>query len=217
MTKTFLIISVACASTVPSFAGQAPTFQLARFGSLPVSDAEVAQIADVVRSTGKRPWLLRTPQSMIPGVQYASLFLEPDLVGRRVQRGRMIRLVADEPPAAERSPWRIQGSYSYAYIPTSGHQPGDIRSERDINWPFHVEGELDDDTLISIVQFIRTQPRVPMPAFLRQVPAWPIYGIARRDDGIQVGFQRTEATGDTVWLAKKNGRWVITRSASSVV
>jgi hypothetical protein len=45
-------------------------------------------------------------------------------------------LVADEAPGVfERSPWRIQGSYSYGYIPTQGHQPKDIRSESDINCP----------------------------------------------------------------------------------
>ena len=60
-------------------AGQAPGFELRLFGSVPVSDAEVAQIAELASSTGKRLWLLRTPNAVMMSERVSYLFLEPDV------------------------------------------------------------------------------------------------------------------------------------------
>jgi len=203
---------------VTDVAGQTASFTLGRFGRLSVTDAEVAQIAELVIGTGKRPWLLRTPHSMITDLRVADLFLEPDVLGARVQRGRMMNLVADGPPyVPPRSPWKMRNSHSYAYIPAQGRRVGDIRSDSDIDWPFIVEGEFDDDTLISVVEFIRSQPGIPMPAFRQKVSAAPISHIARRDDSVVVALRTSEDTGDRVWLARRDGQWVITRSESWIV
>lgn len=203
--------------TAAHVAAQATAFTLSRFGSQPVSDPELAQIAELVTSTGKPLWLLRSPHSNISNVRVASVFLEPDVQGARVQRGRMLRLVADGPPLVPaRSPWKIRESHVYAYVPIAGRRPGEIRDEDDLGWPFVLQGEFDDDTLISVVEFIRSQPPVPIPAFIRKVPAAPIAGIQRRDDAIVVGLRTSEATGSSVWLVRKDGQWVITRSESSI-
>ena len=203
--------------TVTQVAGQAPDFTLRRFGSVPVSDAEVAQIAELASSTGKRLWLLSTPNAVMMSERVSSLFLEPDVFGKRVLRGRVLRLRADGPPTVPiRSPWTIRESHSYAYIPAAGRQQGEIESAHDLSWPFILSGEFDDDTLISVVEFIRSQPPIPVPAFLKSVPPVPIAGIARRDDAIVVGLRPSEAEGHSVWLVRKDGRWVITRSESSV-
>jgi hypothetical protein len=200
----------------PTIHSQAP-FTFKRFGGLPVSDAEVTQIAELASSTGKRLWLLRTPNSVMATGRVSYLFLEPDGFGKRVLRGRMLGLVADEPPSIPiRSPWRIGATHSYAYIPIAGRQQGEIEGEHDIGWPFIVRGEFDDDTLISIVEFIRLEPPIPVAAFLKRVPAVPIAGIARDGDAIVVGFRPGEDMGHAVWLVRKDGRWVITRSESSV-
>jgi hypothetical protein len=155
---------------------------------------------------------------MIRDLRVADLFLEPDVLGARVQRGRMMNLVADGPPfVPPRSPWRIRNSHSYAYIPTQNRPVGDIRSESDIDWPFIVEGEFDDDTLISVVEFIRFQPGIPMPAFRQKVSAAPISAIVRRDNAVVVGLRTSEDTGDRVWLVRRDGQAVITRSESWIV
>jgi len=201
----------------PTIDGQAP-FTLKRFGRLPVSDAEVAQIAELASSTGKRLWLLRTPNAVMMSERVSYLFLEPDVLGKRVLRGRVLRLRADEPPNVPiRSPWTMRESQSYAYIPIARRQLGEIEGEHDRDWPFVVRGDFDDDTLISVVEFIRSQPPIPVPAFLKSVPADPIEGIARDGDAIVVGLRpHDEAMGHAVWLVRQNGRWVITRSESSI-
>src|SRR5688572_31031977 len=81
----------------PTIDGQAP-FTLKRFGRALVSDAEVAQIAELASSTGKRLWLLRTADIGMMTDRVSYLFLEPDVLGKRVLRGRVLRLGAKEPP-----------------------------------------------------------------------------------------------------------------------
>jgi hypothetical protein len=203
--------------SVTSVAGQAPDFTLKLFGSVPVSDAEVAQITELAGSTARRSWLIRTLNPVM-GSPCLYLFLEPDTFGKRVLRGRVLNFVANEPSGVPiRSSWKIVESHSYAYIPTTGRRQGQIGHEDDLDWPFRVRGEFDDDTLISIVEFIRSQPPIPVPAFLKSVPPVPIAGIARGDDAIVVGLRpREEAMGHTVWLVRKDGRWVITRSETSI-
>jgi len=219
MTTSILSICAAGAVTLAAVthaAGQGTVFQLARFGKPALSDNDVMQIADLVKSIGRRPWTLHSKNSMIGGVCVADLYLEPDALGVRVNRGQMMKLVADGPPAVP-PPWRVKASYSYAYLPPQGRQLGDIQSETDANWPFIVEGSLDDDTLISVVEFIRTEPPVPVSAFLRKVPAGPIYSISHRGDDIVVGFQEQGGSvSHTVWLARRAGQWVITRAQSAI-
>jgi hypothetical protein len=99
----------------------------------------------------------------------------------------------------------------------TGRRPDDVRSDDDLAWPFVVQGEVDDDTLLTVVAFVRSRPPVPMPAFLRRIPAAPITRIQRRDDAIVVSFRRNEAEGDSVWLVRQGGRWVITHSESFII
>ena len=213
MTKN-AIVALVLAVTVARVAGQAADFALQRFGSLSVSDVEVAQIADLVVSTGKRPWLLRSPHTMELDVRLAYLFLEPDLTGARVHRGRLLTLRADGAPySPPRSPWRLGDSRSYAYIPSQGRRAGEIRSERDSDWPFTVQGEFDDETLISLVDFIRSQPHLPMvPAGQapQQVSGAPISVIARRSDNIFIGLRTGDLQGEDITVVRQNGQWVIT-------
>lgn len=99
--------------------------------------------------------------SMIRGVATLTVYLHPDVTTERLRRGQMLRLVATDPPAAsERSDWMVQDTASYAYIP-SGEPAGEIASEQDLAWPFAVDGELDDETLISLVTFVRSRPPIP--------------------------------------------------------
>jgi hypothetical protein len=116
----------------------------------------------------------------------------------------MLRLIAGGSPVAPvRSAWRVDESRRYVYISTRGRPPKDISSESDVDWPFTVEGEFDDDTLISIVDFIRSKPGIPVPAFRKEVIGAPISFIARRDDAIYVALRTGEFTGDEVWLPER--------------
>jgi hypothetical protein len=84
--------------------------------------------------------------------------------------------------------------------------------ERDVSWPFAVHGDIDDDTLIDLVEFIRSKPAIPVPegaAFHNLVNA-PIAVVARVDDGFIVALRTSEATGQRVTVTRGAGQWVIT-------
>ena len=73
-----------------------------------------------------------------------------------------------------RSPWRIRESYLYAHIPGSGRRPREVLGDDDVEWPFVLQVEIDADTLIRVVELVCSRPPIPMPAFLRMVPAAPM-------------------------------------------
>jgi len=214
MTRSAIGVFLLASTVAHIAAGQATDFALRKFGSVAVSDAEVAQIVELAVSTGRRPWLLRSPHSMVTDLRIADLYLEPDVLGTLVQRGRMLALVSEGPRfSPPRSPWRIRDSYSYAYVLTPGRMRGEIRSERDSNWPFTVDGVFDDDTLISLVEFIRRQPRlpnVPDGQAPNQVSSAPISLIARSGDSVIVVSRTGDAQGERITMVRRNNEWVIT-------
>ena len=199
--------------TVTHVTGQVTDFSPGRYGSLAISDAEVTQITDLLSGTGKRPWLLRAASWFGPESPVVNVFLAPDVVGSQLLRGRMVVIVADDQPRVPvRSAWRIREAHSYACVPVNGRQPGDIRSQDDLGWPFIVQGEFDDDTLVSIVAFMRSGPEIPdVPKGRqpREVSVTQFGSVARQADAFLVTMQHG-GTFQRVSLVRKGGRWIIT-------
>ncbi len=126
----------------------------------------------------------------------------------------MILVADDQPRVPVRSAWRIRESYSYACVPVDGRQPGDIRGQDDLGWPFIVQGELDDDTLLSIVAFMRSGPAIPdVPKGSQpsEVSVGPIRSIVSKGDTAVVTVEPSELTFQRVSLARESGRWVVTK------
>jgi hypothetical protein len=141
----------------------------------------------------------------------------------RLSRGRMLRLVAnDAPVVSERSGWRVKETAPYAYVPLGG-SVGEITGDQDLAWPFAVYGEIDDETLISLVTFIRSRPPIPgVPegSAPREVVSAPLSVIARRGDQFIAAF-RTGPSGEDaavfrVWLIRKDGKWLVTKWDAAV-
>lgn len=186
--SVFLIVSLLGAQAI----GTGPK----RFGSVGrgLSAAEIAKITDLAKSAGKWPWLLIGFPSMIPGVATLTLYLESDVTDARVRRGRMLHLIVDEPPVVQqRSAWTVKSTGSYTYIYGPGRRASEILDERDVSWPFAVEGEIEDETLISLVAFIRatpSRPGVPEGQAPRAVAAAPISAVVRRNNQFIVALTR---------------------------
>jgi hypothetical protein len=137
--------------------------RIGRFGTVgeSLSEHEIAQIADLANAAGKPVWLMLGLSSMIPGIATLDVYLQPDVSTERLRLGRMLRLVAKDPPAVpERSPWTLKDTTRYAYVPLS-EETGDIAGEEDLAWPFTVDDRLDDDTLISLVTSVRQVRQSP--------------------------------------------------------
>ena len=219
-----MMLKLSALLTIGLIVIQAVDFRLSRFGSVgrSLSDAEVVEITRLANAAGKTPWLIIGFPSMITGVASITVYLEPSVTNPRVCRGGWLRLTANQPPSLpERGPWSVKDTGSYAYVTAPGGRVGEIADERDIAWPFAVEDEIDDDTLISVVTFIRSKPKIPgVPEGQapRQVAGGtPISAVARRTDGIIVALRTSEATGQRVTLIPRDGRWVITHVESWIV
>ena len=143
------------------------------------------------------------------------MYLHPDVTTERLRRGRLLRLVAKDLPAGSgRSEWTVENRVSYAYVPLA-ESAGEIASEKDLAWPFAVHGEIDDETLISLVRFVRSRPplpNVPEGSAPREVVNAPLTGVWRQGDTFIVGLRLrddTETFGVTV--IKKDGHWVVAK------
>jgi hypothetical protein len=191
--------------------------RLDRFGRVgqTLTEGDISQITSVAAGFGKLPRLVFGFPSMLAGLARITVYLEPDVADGDVQRGRALVLVSEEPPTApERSAWRVENTQTYACIAAPGRRHFDISSEKDLGSPFVVDGQLDDATLISIVAFIRSRPRIPdRPEGVgpREIALAPISAIVRHDDEeVIVALRTGELQGEKVTLVRRDGRWVIT-------
>ena len=197
--------------------------QIRRFGpgGRSLSEREITRIADLANAAGKPAWLVLGFRSMMMGVRTLTVYLRPDVTTERLSRGRMLRLVAMVPPPAvsEPSDWSVKETASYAYVPLPGSD-GEIAGEQDLAWPFAVEGEIDDETPISLVTFVRSRPPIPgVPEGQapREVASAPLSTVRRRGDQFIVALRlREDAFVFRVTLVREAGRWLVTKWDSSV-
>jgi hypothetical protein len=204
---TFAFVGVA--------AEQGRQTQIRRFGAVgrSLSEREIARITDLANGAGMPAWLVLGFPSMIGGVTTLTVYLQPDVTTEHLRRGRLLRLVAnDVPRVSERSDWRVNETASYAYVPLVG-PAGEITGDRDLAWPFAVNGEVDDETLLSLVTFVRSRPPlpgVPEGQAPREVVSAPLSGVWRRDDQFIVALRgRDDAEVFSVTLVRHDGQWLV--------
>lgn len=213
-----LLVTIFCAvAFIGVAAEQISAARFSRFGSVgrSLTERELTQIADLANAAGKPAWLVLGFPSMIAGVTTLTVYLQPDATREGVGRGRILRLVADNAPGvSERSSFRVKDTATYAFIPLAG-LPREIADERDPAGPFAVDGEIDDETLISLVSFVRSRPQIPgVPhgQAPREVPRAPLSAVWRQGDQFLVGLRlREDAEGFGITLIRKGGQWVVTK------
>jgi hypothetical protein len=123
------------------------------------------------------------------------------------------------PKTWERGPTR-----PYAQVPEAGRDPDAISGGRDLSRPFRVSGSFTDDELVSLVAYLRTQPRATddpgsrtksaKPVFERVRGDWPIASVSRQDDAVHVIFldeDPREKTGQLVELRSSGRDWTLVR------
>jgi hypothetical protein len=186
-----------------------------------MSEAEIAQVASLAATAGKSARIILAFRSMLRGVATIDVFLEPETLDGEVPRGRILRLIADDPPVVpERSAWRLKETRSYACIAVAGRRLFEISSERDLGWPFVVDDQIDDATLVSLVAFIRSKPRIPgVPDGIlpREVADAPVSSVVRQGDEFIVGLRTGEWMGSRVTLVRRGRLWIITHYESWIV
>jgi hypothetical protein len=148
------------------------------------------------------------------GQVHLDAYLEPDVHSAGLRRGRVLQLLASERPGTARSAWTVTATRAFAQVVPPGRHARDIRGDWDAARPFLVEGDIDDETLVGVVLFIRSDPAIPrvreglLPSHV--AGHWPVSVISRRGDTFVVGLQTGEFTGHTVSVEWRDGAWVVT-------
>ena len=108
------------------------------------------------------------------------------------------------PPVGE---WSLLRTESYAQVAIPGRSFNDIQGDQDINRPFRVIGRFDDDELIRLVQFLRSDPPYRGP---ERIDPWPFLSMQRKaDDSVQVMLRGSVGRGQAITLRQAGQDWVI--------
>jgi hypothetical protein len=184
-----------------------------------LTPAEMAQVRRLVRPTGKEPWLIYgfrygLGAKSIPRRTLLALYLQPDVERGRLRRGRVLHAEISAPPLeGQKASPGIQFTGKYVQIVAIGRRPEEVNGKWDLNRPFLVDGEFDDQTLFRLVALIRRSLQGPQPP--NAGPAARISGslaisrVRRIDDGMEVTLDRDDSHGEWVTLEERNGRLVI--------
>ena len=185
-----------------------------------LSNSDVAAMERAIASATGRPW---KPWLLIGGINpkgnsvvYAFLPAE-----KKTEEFRRCKKVLLTRPS-NRAPWTVtqideKGGGDYAQLAVPGRSLDSIIADGDINQPFQVYGSFQDEELIAIVTFIRSNPplaaikNVPS-VLLERVPgAMPIDQVFRHPDG-SVGVRFVNGSALTsVSLQLEGDTWQVTR------
>ena len=96
-----------------------------------------------------------------------------------------------------------------------GRRPDAVRGKFDQQRPFLVDGEFDDQTLVSLVELIRKSPDVASlqnGGSAKVKGASPITRVSRTSIGVEVTINVDARTGQFVTLEERNGRLVVVKA-----
>jgi hypothetical protein len=95
------------------------------------------------------------------------------------------------------------------------------RARQDLAWPFAVYGQIDDETLISLVTFVRSRPAIPDISEGQSPEAnseRSLSGVWRQGGQFFVGLRlREEAEGLGSRVIRNGTQWVVTDWRWSIV
>jgi hypothetical protein len=180
-------------ATCLTLAPHAYSAELYRFGRLGerLPDEDIAAITLAVADLGE-PWALQGWYSQVlPEVRYVDLFVRPTVQQGRLRRGQVVHLKC-VPRTDTDTPacliWKRYGpADAYAQVaegPAGQLETAEVRSI--LERPIRVHGDVADDELVSLVDYIRTSPR-PRPKdgweSLGLSGSIPISDIWRNSDG----------------------------------
>ena len=200
---------------------------LPRLGSVGqrLTDAQVAELEQIAATAGSKPWLLVGDEAFTPPPTswFVDIYLAPEVATDQLRRGRIQTAISEgNPSGADRKPWRLYGSASWAQVAVRGRAFEEIAGDQDINRAFRVSGSFADDEIVSLIAFIRTSPKSSSPPsasgptaiariFTDVEGSWPVGRIRRTSNvTVEVLLLKSQHDGQTVSVSRVDGSWVVT-------
>jgi hypothetical protein len=192
-----------------------------RFITAPdLTRAETSAVQRLTRSSGRKPWLIwgfRFGTDPKPGIDRArfDVYLHPDVENGRLRRGRLFTI--DFGPARANAPssWQVESVSKYAQVAVLGRPVSQVSGKWDIQRPFLAPADLDDQAIVSLVDFIRSSPEwteLARNLAPRQVDgSIPIISVRRFADRLEVCQQNQEWSGWYVDVESRDGHWKVQR------
>ena len=201
-----LFVQLALLTLAQNIASTALTGDVAR--SLTAED-----VAAIEMMVGERPWLIDGWRPLGPAtLQTVSAYFSPTMTTSTLRRGAYLRFSRDVSPVP--GPWSGMGSaLPYVQVAIPGRPFGQIESDADQNLPFTVSGTFQDEELVRLVTYIRSNPSVvPGGRGSGNVGTRPISSIRRQSDGTVLVDWRI-STNQTLraTLERRGARWVVTQ------
>jgi hypothetical protein len=168
-----------------------------------LTEQDVAAIEHLLPS-GAKPWLLSGDPAQAPGREYVQAYLSPTNITPVLRRGTVITLTRRTRPFPD-TDWTVQETRSYAQVAIPGRAFDDIKGEQDVNRPFLVFGPFDDDELVRLVEFLRSDPRSQP----ERIQSWPIVSVQRQGSSVQVLLRGGVMRGQSIILRQAGQDWVI--------
>jgi hypothetical protein len=168
-------------------------------------DREVAE--DLVEKNGGTPWLFVGRKTQI-GELWIYSFCKPAVETPRIRRGIAIVLVLRSGSGGSEPKLRVRHSNPYAQVAIEGRDFDQIEGTLDLNLPFRVIGTFNDNELIGLVNFVRSEPsqKSDQPARLQ----WPIEHMEKKSDGsIEVWTRKDDFSGERATIRQVEGKWIV--------
>lgn len=170
-----------------------------------LTEPDVATL-EMILPSGAKPWLLDGEPAQAPGLEYVAAYLSPTSTSPILRRGMVITVVRRIRPLTE-SEWTVQGTRAYAQVAIPGRSFDQIEGDQDTNRPFLVFGRFDDDELVTLVKFLRSNPPTRGP---ERIQPWPFLSMQRRaDHSVSVMLRGGVGRGQAITLRQARQDWVI--------
>lgn len=187
---------------------------------------DVAEIMKLATTKDSSPWLLeaeKTKQSS-PVQMRVSAYLKPFVATPRLRRGHMVFFFDVKRPRQETRSWSLGGDkHRYAQVSASNKPfTTEFVFPSPADKPFLVTGNIRDEDLVALVDFIRSYPQQPrrtdvmpdgrirstwtMPDCVHG--GYPILSVKEKEGGsFEIHTERCEGAGQAVRVKLQNGKW----------
>jgi len=187
---------------------QVPAVEILRTGNIArqLTEQDVRALERILPSDAK-PWLLDGDPGQIASSQNISAYLPPATTTAVLRRGSVITVTR----RAFSSPtdWTVLLAGTYAQVAITGRKFDEIRGDDDINRPFLVSGNFDDNELIQIVTIIRSNPN-PGGTVLTAIEPLPIRSVAwQGSNSVIVTTRRAVMQGQSIILQRMGQNWTV--------